>query len=405
MSRTSKVQQRSRTLPDGEYRQRCYGCYRPNQQCFCDFIPSVQNRTDILILQHQRERSHPFNTARIVNKALQKSELIFDRNESFAKRELPIYEGAALLYPGKDARLIDDLAEDEKPKQLVVIDGTWDQARTLFRDVPQLQKLPQLKLAPTTPGQYRIRREPTATSLSTLEATVQSLQQLEPETIGLDLLLQAFDKMVQQQLDHPLANYGDGSPRPKMETLNIPASFARDLASIVVAYGEATPVSYQSAEGWSRLNRKKKLAAKLPPVFWVAERLDGSASFRQAIKPADPISIANLNHMQLSESDFESAISVESFAELWDQFLQPDDLLVVPNQKTIRLLNHAGAHVPVFELLKAINFDPRNEFSGASEFLQSIPYPIAAPIHPGRAGKRLAVALALVKHLRSRRER
>ena len=355
-------------------------------------------------MQHQRERSHPFNTARIVNRSLDRCQLLFDRNESFSQRQLPIIEGAALLYPGKDSRLLDELTPSERPKQLIVIDGTWDQARTLFRDIPQLHDLPQFKLAPSTPGQYRIRREPTATSLSTLEATVQSLQQLEPETPGLNGLLEAFNAMIEKQLAHPNASYGDGSPRPKVETLNVPKSFRRNANQIVVAYGEATPVSYSSAEGWTNLNRKKKQAAKLPPVYWVAQRLSEQSSqcefFCETIMPSEPISPANLKHMELSESDFESAVSVESFRESWQKFLRPDDLLVVPNHKTIQLLRHSGGTVGSCEQLKSINFDPRHEFDNVGDFLESIPWPIEPTNLRGRAGTRLAKSVALVWYLR-----
>ena len=153
-------------------------------------------------MQHQRERTHPFNTARIVKQALQRCELIFDRNERFGQRDLPIGNKAALLYPGKESRLLTEIEAHQIPQQLVVIDGTWDQARALFRDIPQLYRLPQFKLAPASPGQYRIRREPTSTSLSTVEATVAALQLLEPETKGLDDLLRAFDTMVELSLIH-----------------------------------------------------------------------------------------------------------------------------------------------------------------------------------------------------------
>ena len=55
---------------------RCYDCFRPHCDCFCAEIPRIDNQTEVLILQHKRERFHPFNTARIVRKALQHSNLL-----------------------------------------------------------------------------------------------------------------------------------------------------------------------------------------------------------------------------------------------------------------------------------------------------------------------------------------
>ena len=185
---------------------RCYQCFRPKTSCFCATIPRINNRTDILILQHVAERSHPFNTARIVRKALCRCNVIAGHNQELAARQLPIAANAGLLYPGEDVPALTDLLVAERPDQLVIIDGTWHQARTIFRDVAQMQDLPCYRLSPSSPGQYRIRLEPNAHSLSTLEATVAALQVLEPETAGLDQLLAAFNTMVESQLGH--ATYG-----------------------------------------------------------------------------------------------------------------------------------------------------------------------------------------------------
>ena len=391
-------------MPEGEYRERCYGCYRPVASCFCDAIPHVKNSIDVLVLQHQRERRHPFNTARIVNKALARCELIFDSNESFANRKLPIKDRAALLYPSSDARLVSDLAPQEMPSQLIVIDGTWDHAKALFRDIPQLHDLPRLKLNPSTPGQYRIRREPTATALSTVEATVQALKQMEPQTDGLDRLIEAFDTMVRQQLAHPSANY-DQPEIDRSGTINVPRALLRDPSKIVVAYGEATPTTCGPSIGWDEFNRRKKQAAKAPPVFWIAQRLDAGPAkeccFAEFVRPENKVSESGLAHMGLAESDFESAISCDEFRQRWSEFLNKDDLLVVPNEPTIRLLQNSGVSLPRCISLKAINHDPHGNQRRLTEFLESVAAPAVQPCHESRAGKRLANAIALTHFLRS----
>jgi DTW domain-containing protein YfiP len=184
--------------------------------CFCEAIPRIDNRTDVLILQHVRERFHPFNTARIVRKALRHCHLIVDHNQRLGMHDLPIRAGAGLLYPQTNAHSLAELSAAERPVQLVIIDGTWHQAKTIVRDVPQLRDLPCYRLAPSSPGQYRIRREPDAQSLSTLEATVAALQVLEPDTVGWDLLLSAFHKMVENQLGHAASH---AVPRKKKSAI------------------------------------------------------------------------------------------------------------------------------------------------------------------------------------------
>ena len=115
--------------------------------------------------------------------------------------DLGISEGAGLLYPHWEAKPLTDLSPSEMPKQLVFLDGTWNHARTMYRDIAVLKTLPCYRLTPESPSRYRIRKEPTRDSLSTLEAMVLVLRQLEPELEGLDKLIAAFDLMNQQQVD------------------------------------------------------------------------------------------------------------------------------------------------------------------------------------------------------------
>ena len=163
-------------------RLRCYRCYRPQTICFCKHIPTINNQTHVLILQHMRERFHPFNTARICKQALVNSTLLADHNAELGEKlaSFPLQKDVGLLYPSPNGRLLSDLAPDDRPKQLVVIDGTWHHAKTLVRDIPALAELPRFQILPAQPGRYRIRKEPDATSLSTLEAIVAALDALEP---------------------------------------------------------------------------------------------------------------------------------------------------------------------------------------------------------------------------------
>jgi len=145
---------------ENQVRERCYQCFRPMSLCFCEAIPQIENRTDVLILQHVGERFHPFNTARIVQKALRHCHVITDHNQRLGTHPLPIQAHSGLLYPRANAPLLTELSAAERPSQLVIVDGTWHQAKTIVRDVPQLRDMPCYRLTPASPGQYRIRREP-----------------------------------------------------------------------------------------------------------------------------------------------------------------------------------------------------------------------------------------------------
>src|SRR3954470_12393154 len=93
-------------------RDRCNACLRPRNACFCAAIPSIDNQTEVLILQHRRERFHPFNTAPIVHKALRICHLVSDPLSNLAAR-LHLKPQVGLLYPGPSARLISELPEEQ----------------------------------------------------------------------------------------------------------------------------------------------------------------------------------------------------------------------------------------------------------------------------------------------------
>jgi len=368
-------------------RDQCYACFRPRRDCFCAAIPTIANRTEIVILQHARERFHPFNTARIVSRALQNSTLLVDRTDRLTSR-LELKPRSAILYPSDDAELLDDLPADRRPEQLVILDGTWHHAKTMMRDLPMLRALTRLRLAPESPGRYRIRREPDAISLSTVEAVVAALQALEPETPGVDRLLGAFDTMVERQLSHPKAEYGRRHLRRRRPTpKNIPSALLGDLSSIVVAYGESS-LGGSGREGLSRT-----------PVSWVAERLATGERFHRLIRSDAIHSTQFLEHLELSAADFATAATISEFREAWRGFVRGGDVLAVYNPGTARLLAEIDAEFCPSLVLKSVALDPERRYHTLDEQLAAEGITPAPTQVPARAGRRLANVAAYVRHL------
>ena len=285
-----------------------------------------------------------------------------------------------------------DLKPEEIPEQLVIIDGTWSQAKTMVRDLEQLHSLPHFKLAPTQPGQYRIRLEPDDTSLSTVEAAVEALREIEPETDGLDLLLNAFETMVQQQLDHPKVGCDHYSGGPKSgSTINTPAQLLGSLDSIVVVYGEA---AYRDHDG-EVCGRDVR-----QPVVWVAKKLGSGETFSCRIKSEVPLTESFLSHLELEGSDFESAVSLFEFEKAWKSFLREDETVVGYSQGLLSLLNCVDSFPKKFLTLKSINLKAAGV---AHPFGKSLdPKGALSEVDPGlgRAGKRLANTIALIECLR-----
>lgn len=185
-------------------RETCWRCFRPAVACICAALAPVANRTGVTILQHPRERFHAVGTARIARLGLRRArvETCFPWTDlSRLVARLPA--GTALLYPSARARDLADLAPAEYPRHLIVLDGTWFLAKKLYDGQRWLHALPHLSLTPARPSGYgRVRREPRPGYIATIEAIVEALRVLEPETPGLDGLLAVFARMVAWQAEY-----------------------------------------------------------------------------------------------------------------------------------------------------------------------------------------------------------
>lgn len=366
---------------------RCYDCFRPTETCFCDSIPRIDNQTEVLILQHWRERFHPFNTARIVHQALRNSHLLADHTSNLATR-LRLKPRAGLLYPGSTALLMSELATEQRPEQLVVLDGTWHHARTLLRDIPALQTLPRYRLAPPTPSRYRIRREPSPRCVSTVEAVVDALRMMEPETTGFDLLLRAFETMVEDQLAHPGSANGERFRRRQNRSFkNIPLALLGNLENIVVAYGE-------SAAG----ERGCKRVAG-PPISWVAQRLGDGETFSCLLTPPGPLDDVFLRHLALQRTDFAAALPLHEAKQRWAKFQRPNDVVTVFYPGTARLFSYLAGDRDCCLVLKSVDLESNSSPSRWENVSLTPAFPIDIAPNLGRAGERLIETIACVRHL------
>jgi len=361
------------------------------QLCYCASIPSIPNRTAVLMLQHRRESFHPFNTARIVSRALQKSQLMVGHNKNLNERfeSVSLSQRAGLLFPGEDAKILENLPASELPDQLVVPDGTWHHVKTLMRDIPRLKRLPRFCIAPDEPSRYRIRREPIAHGLSTLEAIVSALQAIEPENTELDLLLDTFEHMVDNQIKQGTANWRENQRR-RRGMPNIPRALTGDLKNIVVAYGEQEPGKSAKSHGGRTAGTRL--------LYWAAIRPTTGERFQCAIDSPFLENKGFLERLRLSADELGNRKSSIEFRRSWTAFMRRGDRLVVLHPSTANLLRQLDPDSQDPLILKAVNVSKTPEIDHATE--QCFPdLEIQLPTPSSRAQERLQLAVARVATL------
>jgi DTW domain-containing protein YfiP len=153
----------------------CPRCLLRGEACVCSALATVSTRTHFIILRHVIESRRSTNTGRIAALALPNSTLI-DVGGGPPVPQGPLSAPRTwLLFPG----FAPPPGDAPPPERLVVLDGTWKQARKLLVRVPALHRLPTLSLpAPPTPPE-RMRRQTVDGGMSTLEAIAFALARFE----------------------------------------------------------------------------------------------------------------------------------------------------------------------------------------------------------------------------------
>lgn len=163
---------------------RCDDCGMHPDACICALAPDLDTETRVVIFMHCREKSLSSATARLARKALRRCEIRVHGAKGVPTDVANLVEPlrrAVLLFPAANARTLDAdfLREAPGPYTLIVPDGSWRQAARCARRIPELQRLPRVKLPEGPPSEYRLRAQPTLASLCTFEAIARALGEIE----------------------------------------------------------------------------------------------------------------------------------------------------------------------------------------------------------------------------------
>ena len=174
----------------------CSSCEYPQTMCLCSHLELVQNKTQILVLQHPKEGKHPLNTIHIARRCLEKIDV----------RQTPIdddtcaswIEGAALLFPHHHST---PLPSDHNGP-LLFLDATWPKAQGMRLSIPSLKNKNCYHIPTKPKGEYIIRKAPHNQALSSIEAIAAALEFIEKTPGAYQSLRKAFQARIQMQIQH-----------------------------------------------------------------------------------------------------------------------------------------------------------------------------------------------------------
>jgi DTW domain-containing protein YfiP len=197
----------------------CPRCQKPLPLCICDSITPIENKLGILILQHPQEQDRALGTARVAaahfKNAVVKVGLSWPSLAKALGRPVQDQARWAVLYLGsakvsdfetdRDILAIDRKGEAEENQRallkdiqgIVILDGTWSQAKALWWRNAWMLKLQRVILGPAKPSLYgKLRKEPRKDGLSTIEAAGMLIAGLEKRPDIEETLNAAFERML-----------------------------------------------------------------------------------------------------------------------------------------------------------------------------------------------------------------
>jgi DTW domain-containing protein YfiP len=221
--------------PDAQLPEECPRCGKTTMLCVCDGIEPIDNRISLLILQHPQEQDRSLGTAKLTALHFKDATLkvglswpsltkILGRPAD-PQRWAILYLGsvkAADIAPGDEIVAVNRKgeAEDDQDDALrylegvILLDGTWSQAKALWWRNPWMLKCRRIVLGPKRPSRYgKLRREPRRDGLSTIEAAGMLLSRLEHKPQIEEALNQSFEKLLARYRETTPAEAGAPKPR------------------------------------------------------------------------------------------------------------------------------------------------------------------------------------------------
>lgn len=194
---------------------RCTRCKINVKLCFCQELRKLATKSKISFVMHHREEHLTSNTVNLALLTLENAEVHMRGlpDAPFKIQNLNIDEANYLplfLFPEDDAIELNAenlgvLNPNNLPVQLIVPDGTWSQAKKVYRrDFVLLnsteKKIQAVKLPLGYEGKYYLRKSPRENGLSTFEATIYALDIIENNKAVTNELLQMFSIMVERMI-------------------------------------------------------------------------------------------------------------------------------------------------------------------------------------------------------------
>lgn len=195
--------------------ERCPNCRISHHHCICRHRPSCHSDAAFLLLMWDDEVLKPSNTGRLIADLIDDTHaFIWQRTQVdpalLALINDPQYQPFVVFpqeyaHPAQQVLNQVPMLDSNKRPLFILLDGTWREAKKMFRRSPYLNKFPLLSINITSQGErYRVRKAITDGQLATAEVAAQVLSSFGEIANGqlLDLWFDVFSYHYQYGASH-----------------------------------------------------------------------------------------------------------------------------------------------------------------------------------------------------------
>lgn len=174
---------------------RCDGCRLPQEVCICEHRHALPAACEFWLLTHRYEFYKPTNTGRLIFDSVANTR-IFEWSRTEPEAELlqaladPRYAPCLIFPPEEDYqhRVVREVGGSSgRIPAFIILDGTWRQARRMFRHSAYLQQVPVLDLQTQRLSRYQLRRSKIEEHLCTAEVAIAVLEQVGEAAVAAHL--------------------------------------------------------------------------------------------------------------------------------------------------------------------------------------------------------------------------
>lgn len=164
--RTERLARATRPfLARGNRVLRCQRCLLPRKNCLCATIKPQTSRSRFCLVMFDTEPLKPSNTGRLIADILPDTQaFLWSRTEPpealLALVASEDYQPMVVFpasYADSPRQVLTTPPTSGKPALFIMLDGTWTEARKMFRKSPYLDALPVISVDLTTTSAYRLR--------------------------------------------------------------------------------------------------------------------------------------------------------------------------------------------------------------------------------------------------------